>query len=69
MASRQSWGQDMDGSDAPTRRRLFRLYQRLAREGVALSDVLPEVVPEALCERDAEGHGEPLREALPQPLP
>jgi predicted amidohydrolase YtcJ len=25
--------QDMDGSEAPTRRRLFRLYQRLARAG------------------------------------
>jgi predicted amidohydrolase YtcJ len=25
--------QDMDGSDAPTRRQLFRLYQRLARTG------------------------------------
>jgi predicted amidohydrolase YtcJ len=25
--------QDMDGSDAPTRRRLFRLYQQLARNG------------------------------------
>lgn len=31
--------QDMDGSDSPTRRRLFRLYQQLARQGKLTSRI------------------------------